>query len=167
MHFKLRPLFSSIVIIVILFGGCGLLKLCRFGFIYQVTHSMPEGVYMTYYPFSIKRNDNVVFVPNAKTEHFIVSRGWLPANVPLLKKVVGVPGDYLCIKDETVYINQVKVATIYQKDRQGNPLPIFNYCGKINQNKYFMQGVANPYSFDSRYYGLVSKKQIISKAVQL
>ena len=30
-----------------------------------------------------------------------------------------------------------------------------------------MQGIGNPHSFDSRYYGLVRKDQIRSKAVKL
>ena len=102
-----------------------------------------------------------------QTEDYILAREWLPKNIPLLKKIVGVAGDFLCIKQQNVYINKKWIGKVYTTDGKGNALPIFSFCGKIPKDNYFMQGIANPHSFDSRYYGLIDQSQIMSKVVKL
>ncbi|WP_440617200.1 signal peptidase I [Cysteiniphilum sp. 6C5] len=160
-------LYKTLAILAILYALLWLLKVLHIGFIQQLTPSMPEGWYFTYPVADYHKGDNVVFIPNQQTEHYILTRKWLPRNIPLLKKIVGVPGDLLCIKGQNVYINEQWIGKIYQTDGKGNMLPVFQFCGKIPKGRYFMQGVANPHSFDSRYYGLVDKSQIMSKAVKL
>ena len=164
---KLSFLYKMLAIVAILYITVLILKYLHIGFIKQVTPSMPEGWYFTYPTDELQKGDNVVFIPNKQTEDYILSRKWLPRNIPLLKKIVGIPGDYLCIKEGATYINEKWVAKIYSQDSNGDALPVFKYCANIPKDQYFMQGIGNPHSFDSRYYGLVRKDQIRSKAVKL
>ena len=164
---KLSFLYKILAGLAIFYVVLLLLKLLHIGFVHQLTPSMPEGWYFTYPVSSYYRGDNVVFSPDKQTENYILARKWLPKDIPLLKKIVGIPGDFLCIKQQNVYINGELLGKVYEMDDKGNALPVFSFCGKIAKDEYFMQGVANAHSFDSRYYGLVNKAQIMSKAVKL
>ncbi len=157
----------ALIALFIMYSLYFLLKHWQVGITYQSTPSMPEGYYLTYKVKSIQRENNVIFMPNQKTEKFIIQHGWLPEGIPLLKRVIGIPGDKLCIKHHMVYINNKRVAVAKLKDNKGEALPIFTYCGEIQPDYYFVQGISSPNSFDSRYYGLIKREQIISKAVKL
>ncbi len=166
-HGRFFALICGIVSVLLMYAIYVLLQYYHVGIIKQLTPSMPEGYYLTYYTNKIERKDDVVFWPNQKTQDLIVKRKWLAKGVPLLKQVVGVPGDQLCIKDHKVYLNTKEIAKIERFDDQHRMLPVFRYCGIIPKAHYFMQGISNPKSFDSRYYGLISKAQITAKAVKL
>ncbi|WP_116963301.1 signal peptidase I [Fastidiosibacter lacustris] len=164
---RFEALYKGLITIVIFYVIYWILYTFHIGFIKQLTPSMPQGWYFTYPVIALDKGDNVVFMPNTQTEDYVVERGWLPTGVPFIKKVVGLPGDFLCIKDQSVYINEKWIASVYIKDDKGRSLPVFRYCAQIPKDQYFMQGVAHSHSFDSRYYGLVSRNQIVSKAIKL
>lgn len=164
---KYKSLINAMIFVAIAYSLYFVLHYFNIGLIKQVTPSMPKGYYLTYRTEDIGRNDDVLFQPNEKTQQFIVGHGWLPKGVPLLKRIVGIQGDRLCIKQQQVVLNNKTIASIKDKDIKGNQLPQFQFCGVIAHNQYFVQGIANDHSFDSRYYGLISGNQIISKAIKL
>ena len=164
---KYKPLINAMIFVIIAYSLYFVLRYFNISVIKQVTLSMPEGYYLTYSTQDITRDDNVLFKPNERIQQFIVDHGWLPKGVPLLKRIVGIPGDKLCIKQQKVSINNKTIAIITDKDSKGNLLPVFQFCGVIARNQYFVQGIANDHSFDSRYYGLILGNQIISKAIKL
>ena len=83
----------------------------------------------------------------------------------LIKRVAAVPGDTVCISDETLYVNG-KRSTIYPNDR-------FSYAGILAEpvilgdDEYIAIGDNQEESKDSRYesVGVVSQRQIIGKVV--
>ncbi|MFZ9035033.1 MAG: signal peptidase I [Francisellaceae bacterium] len=153
--------------LLLLFALVKLLDYFAIGISYQGTASMPEGYYLTYPVGAIRRGDVVLFQPDSKLQRYILKRGWLQKPIPLLKEVVGIPGDWLCIEDKVVYINKHKIAIIKTRDNKNRPLAHFHFCGRIPPSNYFLEGISDPDSFDSRYYGLIDKTQILSKAVRL
>ena len=157
----------SITFILMLF----FMKYWHIGLSYQNTESMPEGFYFTYYSNSIKKNDTIIFNPKLSIANMIIKRygakGFKPKDIFLLKKVVGIPKDFLCIKKNNVWINNKKIAFIKKYDSKGRKLPRFNFCGIIPKNLFFVQGTSSPNSFDSRYFGFIKKTQIFSKAIKL
>lgn len=161
--FLYKILFSIAVFYLLIW----VLKYLHIGFINQLTPSMPEGWYFTYPVRNYVKGDDVVFIPGKVIEDYILARKWLPEHIPLIKKIVGVPGDFLCIRNQMVFVNGQKIAEVSRADNKGNLLPEFKFCAAIPEEQYFMQGVANEHSFDSRYYGLIHKAQMMSKAVKL
>ena len=81
-----------------------------------------------------------------------------------LKKALGLPYDKVIIKDNGVYINgQLILNTeIILKNKAYNKDIEFI----LEADEYFMLSDYNKYSYDSRYFGIVSKNQI-KKEVRL
>lgn len=81
----------------------------------------------------------------------------------LVKRVIGVEGDKIDIKDGYVYLNGEKLEEIYTKGetiREEFKLPV-----KIGKDKLFVLGDNRIVSKDSRDFGLVDLKQVEGKAI--
>jgi len=91
-------------------------------------------------------------------------RGYLPARVPLLKRVGAVAPQHVCIVAGQVRIDGVPAAAALPVDRLGRPLPSLQLCRRLEASELFLLSVTNPASFDSRYFGPVSASAVIGVA---
>ncbi|AKA21933.1 S26 family signal peptidase [Pseudomonas chlororaphis] len=91
-------------------------------------------------------------------------RGYLPAHVPLLKRVGAVAPQHVCIVAGQVRIDGVPAAAALPVDRLGRPLPSWPHCRPLAKGELFLLSVTNPASFDSRYFGPVSASAVIGVA---
>lgn len=81
----------------------------------------------------------------------------------LVKRVIGVEGDEIDIKNGYVYLNGNKLEEAYVK---GETLSgEFKLPVKVGHNKLFVLGDNRPVSKDSRKFGLIDLKQVEGKAV--
>lgn len=84
---------------------------------------------------------------------------------PLIKRVIGLPGETVEYKDDTLYINSKKVEENFKKNGKTNDYNITETGYKtIPKDKYFVVGDNRINSADSRVIGLVDKDQILGKA---
>jgi signal peptidase I len=81
----------------------------------------------------------------------------------LVKRVVGVPGDSIDIKDGYVYVNNTKLEEAYTEDLTFPS--IIQYPITLTDGYYFLLGDNRDVSRDSRHFGLVSLRQIEGKAL--
>ena len=91
-------------------------------------------------------------------------RGYLPARIPLLKRVGAVAPQHVCIVDALIWIDGVPVAAVRSADRLGRPLPSWPQCRRLQAGEIFLLSTTNPASFDSRYFGPVSTSAVIGVA---
>jgi signal peptidase I len=79
----------------------------------------------------------------------------------LVKRVIGLPGETISSKGNTIYVNG---SALTQTWAHNEPLgrPIGNVT--VPKNEYFMMGDNQPASCDSRYWGTVTRSSIIGKA---
>ncbi|MGE6498223.1 S26 family signal peptidase [Cupriavidus metallidurans] len=91
-------------------------------------------------------------------------RRYLPAGVPLLKRVGAVAPQHVCVFDALVWIDGVPVAAVRHADRLGRPLPSWPQCRQLQPGELFLLSTTNPASFDSRYFGPVSASAVIGVA---
>ncbi|HCF3084949.1 TPA: S26 family signal peptidase [Pseudomonas aeruginosa] len=109
--------------------------------------------------------DSIVLVRlPADATALAAQRGYLPAHIPLLKRVGAVAPQHVCIVAGQVRIDGVPVATALLADRVGRPLPSWRHCRPLIEGELFLLGVTNPASFDSRYFGPVSTSAVIGVA---
>ena len=91
-------------------------------------------------------------------------RGYLPARMPLLKRVGAVAPQHVCIVAGQVRIDGMPTAAALPADRLGRPLPSLPLCRRLEPGELFLLSVTNPASFDSRYFGPVSASAVIGVA---
>ena len=83
----------------------------------------------------------------------------------MIKRVIGLPGDYIEYKNNTLYINGEMVEEEYLNDSVITDDFAMTEIGYtvIPDDMYFVLGDNRGDSLDSRSYGLINKKQIIGK----
>lgn len=83
-----------------------------------------------------------------------------------IKRVIGVPGDVIEIKDKIVYRNGEKLQPDYVQYKDGFSFDKADNMAKftVPEGFYFMMGDNRDNSEDSRFWGYVSKDAIVGKA---
>lgn len=108
-----------------------------------------------------KRGDIVVFNPPA---NWVQQQGQ-----PYIKRVIGVGGDTVELKDGAVYVNGTKFNEPYVfKDENGNPQPTDELIGVskwvVPDGQLFLMGDHRANSADSREFGPVDLGSVIGRA---
>ena len=103
------------------------------------------------------KNDYVIFEYN-KIDYKNYHQGKL-----FIKKVGCNSGQHLTVDDHRAICDGKVIATMFEKNYDGKLLPKYKYDGFIPSDKFFALG-EHIRSFDSRYFGLVEKEQIINSA---
>jgi signal peptidase I len=87
-----------------------------------------------------------------------------PASVTFIKRVVGLPGDRLAIRDGQVIRNGVPEKDPYAVPCYGGGSCTFPQTITVPRGDYYMMGDNRPDSDDSRFWGPVPRRWIIGKA---
>ena len=84
--------------------------------------------------------------------------------IPLIKRVIGVPGDTLTLANEQVTVNGTALVEPYV---HGAPTSCAQYCGTVTlaAGQYFVMGDNRTQSYDSRYFGPVNEQDIIGHVI--
>jgi conjugative transfer signal peptidase TraF len=169
MRLKLKrkwPLYSFTVIVVIFL-------LYLIGFRFNYTASMPIGIYLQKSADQIKRGDYVFACLPKSLEELGKSRSYISTGecpggyTPLVKEVIAVPGDDVELSDQAIIVNgRSHVAPVKNLDEAGRAMnPIARGSYPLTDG-YWLYGFHDPiHSWDSRYYGPVSKNNIIGRAI--
>ena len=78
----------------------------------------------------------------------------------IIKRIIGLPGETIEYRDNTLYINGHEEKSSYNFDTEDFTLKDICNCEKIPQNKYLVLGDNRGVSADSRIIGLIDKKDI-------
>lgn len=91
-------------------------------------------------------------------------RGYLPANVPLVKRVAAASGDRVCTSGRAVIVNGRRLAQGRARDPAGRPMPSWSGCTRLRSGDLLLLSRDSPLAFDGRYFGITSAGEVIGKA---
>jgi len=151
--------------------GLGLIGLATLGrpapwLVWNASASAPIGLYRVL-PGKPIRGDLVLVRTPSSVRQLAAERGYLPQNVPLVKRVAALDGDIVCAADDVISVNGRVVAERLARDRLGRPLPTWSGCHLLDGGKAFLLMKGRTDSFDSRYFGPVTTAAIIGRLAPL
>lgn len=133
--------------------------------VWNASASAPIGLYRVV-SGAPERGDFVLVRIPKSVEKLAAIRGYLPAGVPLIKRIAAVAGVDVCAFDGAIIVNGEIVARQRKVDRAGRSLPRWNECRELVQGEFFLLGDASA-SFDSRYFGPMPTAQVIGRLAPL
>lgn len=131
--------------------------------LFNTTASAPLGFYLLT-PGRFAKGQLAAVTPPRDLADWMARRGYLPANVPLLKEVAAVSGQRVCGRDDVLSIDGAPIARILPRDRQGRALPAYQGCRRLDSDEVFLLNRHAANSLDGRYFGPVSARQVIGGA---
>ena len=132
-------------------------------FLWNVSASAPIGLYRVEPGRSPGRGEMIALRLPPAWRELAARRHYLPANVPLLKRVAGAAGDEVCAVGEQIFVNRSPVARRLAQDGLGRPMPWWQGCEVLGATDYFLLMSDHPSSFDGRYFG-VTRNGLIGRA---
>ena len=96
-----------------------------------------------FYKFGSINRFDIVVISSSKTHD------------TLIKRVIGLPGETIEVRDGKIYINDKKIS-----DKHGSGVTKDFGKIKIPKNEYFVMGDNREISADSRVFGTFNKKEI-------
>ena len=133
--------------------------------VWNASASAPIGLYRVV-SGAPERGDFILVRLPKSIEKLAAIRGYLPAGVPLIKRVAAVAGDDVCAFNGAIIVNGEIVARQRKVDRAGRSLPRWNECRELVPGEFFLLTKA-PDSFDSRYFGPVPSAQVTGRLAPL
>jgi conjugative transfer signal peptidase TraF len=150
-------------------GALGLLTLSFYRgpkpmLIWNASESAPIGFYSLQAVDELKVSDLVVALPPQPLASFLAEGGYLPRGVPLIKRILALPGQRVCRTRLTVEINGIEMGAAREHDHQGRRLPAWDGCRLIQNHEVFLMNRDEPASLDGRYFGPISAAAIMGRA---
>ena len=134
--------------------------------VWNASASAPIGLY------GVKRNehlqvgDYLLVRPDETLAKLIAERGYLPENIPLLKRVAALPGDEICRENIAIFINEIHVADAQIFDSFGREMPAWIGCFTLMEDELFLLN-NHDNSLDGRYFGATNFDDVIGVAKPL
>jgi conjugative transfer signal peptidase TraF len=132
--------------------------------VWNASASAPIGLYWVTPHVPIDVDDMVIARMPTRFRMLAATRHYLPANVPLVKRAVGVAGDEICAFGDTIFLNGRPIATRRHVDGQGRLMPSWGGCERVRGRSLFLLMSDSPASFDGRYFGITASADVIGRA---
>ena len=96
--------------------------------VWNVSASAPIGLYRIDPAERLEVPDLVAVMPPDPLEGFMVERGYIGRDVPILKRVLGLPGQRVCRTGRTITVDGIAMGEALDRDRRDRPLPVWSGC---------------------------------------
>jgi conjugative transfer signal peptidase TraF len=131
--------------------------------VWNASASAPIGLYSVRSPARPARGDMVIAWAPRAARRLAARRHYLPANVPLVKRVAALPGDEICATGAVLRVRGRIAARRLRRDARGRVMRWWRGCGRLAPGMVLLINPARA-SFDGRYFGPVPMENLIGKA---
>ena len=135
--------------------------------IWNATASAPIGFYTVEPADRIEVPELVAVMPPEPLAAFMAERGYVARGVPLLKRVLGLPGQRVCRTGRIITVDGVEMGEALEHDRIGRNLPVWQGCRVIGDGELFLMNWDVRDSLDGRYFGPIPASSVIGRALPL
>lgn len=132
--------------------------------VYNPSDSVPRGWYRIDAAGSLQVDDLVLVALPQAAAALAAQRDYLPAGVPLLKRVAAVAPQHVCSDGATVSVDGRPTVNTLAADSRGRLLSVWRQCRRLSEGEVFLLSNSHPASFDSRYFGPVATSAVIGVA---
>jgi conjugative transfer signal peptidase TraF len=135
--------------------------------VWNASASAPRGLYRLIHAEKCRLGDLVLADPPRWIGNLAARRNYLPAGVPLVKRIAAVVGDRVCSDGLLVSIDGKFAVRRLAMDAQRRALPHWQGCHRLKRGEEFllMRGVSD--SFDGRYFGVTPVADNLGRLVPL
>ena len=134
-------------------------------YIWNASKSVPIGLYRLQPVKRLSVTELVAVRPPDLLAAFLDLNGYLPIGVPMLKRVLALPGQTVCRNGLAIAVNGIVVGQAHERDGRGRPLPSWQGCRVIADGDVFVMNWQSADSLDSRYFGPLPASAVIGRAV--
>ena len=134
-------------------------------YIWNASKSVPIGLYQLQPVGRLAVTELVAVRPPEPLATFLDLNGYLPIGVPMLKRVLALPGQTVCRKELTISVDGIDVGDALSRDSRGRPLPVWQGCHSVEPDELFLMNWQSADSLDGRYFGFVPNSSVIGKAL--
>lgn len=136
-------------------------------FVWNASASVPIGLYGVTPVRQLTVTTLVIAAPPQPLASFLAERGYLPLGVPLIKRILALPGQSVCRNELAISVDGIAMGMALARDRRRRALPVWQGCRVIAQGEVFLMNWDEPASLDSRYFGPIPSFAIIGRATPL
>jgi conjugative transfer signal peptidase TraF len=135
--------------------------------VWNASESVPLGLYRVQPTGKLTVTDLVVALPPEPLATFLAEGGYLPRGVPLIKRVLALPGQTVCRKELVITVDGIEMGPARERDSRGRPLPAWQGCRVVLKDDVFLMNWDEPASLDGRYFGPIAVASIVGRAEPL
>lgn len=134
-------------------------------YIWNASDSVPIGLYRLRSADKLFVTELLAVQPPGPLATFLDLNGYLPAGVPMLKRVLALPGQTVCRTGLTVSVDTVEMGEARDRDGRGRPLPKWRGCRVVGEGELFVMNWLSANSLDGRYFGFLPASAVIGRAL--
>lgn len=133
-------------------------------YVWNASDSIPVGLYRLQSVGELSVTDLVAVQALEPLATFLADGGYLPRGVPMLKRVLALPGQTVCRNAHTITVDEIAMGEARDQDSRGRSLPVWEGCRVVAEDELFLMNWQSANSFDGRYFGVTPRDAVIARA---
>ena len=134
-------------------------------YIWNASNSVPSGLYRVQPVTRLSVTELVAVQPPDLLAAFLDLNGYLPIGLPMVKRVLALPGQTVCRNGLTIAVDGIDVGDARERDGRVRPLPSWSGCRVIAEGDVFVMNWQSEDSLDGRYFGPLPASAVIGRVV--
>jgi conjugative transfer signal peptidase TraF len=134
-------------------------------YIWNASNSVPIGLYHVQPTTRLTVSELVAVQPPDLLAAFLDLNGYLPTGVPMLKRILALPGQTVCRNGLTIAVDGIVAGEARERDGRGRPLPVWHGCRIIANGDVFVMNWQSVDSLDGRYFAPLPASAVIGRAI--